>query len=94
MRQSATHQVDQVACPACRYVSNRATNITGTEQPEIGDWSVCTSCGTRLRYGAGGRLRVAGNGELMALSHRDPNLYAELAKAATHFLVERVKGSH
>ena len=55
-------------CPACRRMLDGAFCVDGDRTPTEGDFTVCLSCTTPLRYTAGLGLRLASEKDVAELS--------------------------
>lgn len=55
-------------CPGCGGRFDGAASLTSDEPPDPGDFSVCMTCGTILRFGEGLCVRLATAEDLAALS--------------------------
>jgi hypothetical protein len=51
-------------CPRCFSLLDAATNVTGKDAPEVGDFTVCIACSALLCFTAGMALRMASLSEI------------------------------
>ena len=66
MNVKTTRQESQ-PCPSCGTQFDAATDPFGKSKPTRGSWSVCSACGSFLRYTRGKRWRLARLVEVGAL---------------------------
>jgi hypothetical protein len=50
-RDGYTGQTPLRVCPFCSYTLDAVTNLTGQDQPQEGDFTVCIGCRGVLRFG-------------------------------------------
>lgn len=67
-------------CPACSKKLDQISNITGSNRPVVGDFTVCSGCATVLRIQEGMTLRVANALDLSVMSSRNRFVF-EVARA-------------
>ncbi len=67
-------------CPACGENFGAATNVTSTQPPPPGAFSVCFYCGALLRFRDDLTTRIASPEELAELCEREPEAWRALIK--------------
>lgn len=64
-----THQIGKGQCPACGYVADCASTLSGSDgAPSPGDLSICLNCGELLQFEDGYKVKRAPDGIQLQLS--------------------------
>ncbi len=76
-------RLPESSCPGCGKILDSATNLGDEPGIDPGDYVVCITCGTLLRYDANLHVKKATKRELRELQTQNPSGYVDLVRLSS-----------